>query len=214
MATSTLTKKYKSKKSSSTPKSYSSSKSYAGSKSKSSKSYSNGYTGNFPANYTNGNSSPWSFNPWTANNSSPFPANWTPSGTTNPYLVDSVNRVFEELTRSWETSDNRPWTPRCDFWETATGYTVRCYVPGCTKSDCKIACTSTTVTISGTCSLSSCPTNCNCYCCECQTGSFSRYFTLPVPINTSSVKASCKNGVLTVTCKKSAKSKPTTVKVG
>lgn len=212
MAATTVSKKHKTKKYSPSSKSYSpkshSPKSYSP-KSKSSKSYANSH----PASYTNNNGNPWNYTPWTANNSSPFPTNWSATNP-NPYMVDSVNRVFEELTRSWEANDNRLWTPRCDFWETATSYTIRCYVPGCTKSDCKINCTPTSVTISGTCSLNSCPSNCNCYCCECQTGSFSRYFTLPNHINTSSVKASCKNGVLTVTCKKSAKSKPTSVKVG
>jgi HSP20 family protein len=149
-------------------------------------------------------------------NGTPFVSPISPAtmnGPNNPYLVDSVNRVFEELTRSWD-ADGRPWTPRCDFWETATSYTIRCCVPGCSKSDCKIACTATSITISGCCNMPSCPTNCNCYTCECQTGNFARCFTLPNAINTSSVKASCKNGVLTVTCKKSSQHKPTTVKVG
>ncbi len=183
------------------------------SKSNGSKISSKSSNGHSP-NYANP-SSPWSYNPWTMNNSAPFVAGSTPTtqaGWTNPYLVDSVNRVFEEMTRSWESG--APWTPRCDFWETSTGYTIRCCVPGCTKSDCKIECTTNSITISGNCNLSNCPSDCNCYCCECQTGNFSRYFNFPNPINTDWVKASCKNGVLTVTCRKSSKNKPTTVKVG
>ncbi len=172
----------------------------------------NGHTNGFQSP----TASPWNYNPWTMNNGSPVVGNYNPAtmpGWNYPQMVDSVNRVFEEVTRSWDV-EGRPWTPRCDFWETTTGYTIRCYVPGCTKSDCKIECTTHSITVSGCCNLSSCPTDCNCYCCECQTGNFSRFFNFPNPINTDWVKASCKNGVLTVTCRKSSKNKPTTVKVG
>lgn len=158
----------------------------------------------------------WHYQPYPAGYG-PTASNWAPPpypNYVNPYLADTVNRWFEELTGAWEGTRDRPWTPRCDFWENANGYTIRCYVAGCTEADCKIECTASTMNISGTCDVNPIPTGSRCYTCESQYGPFQRHFTFPNPINPSTVKAVYKNGVLTVTCKMVTSSKPMHVRVG
>lgn len=161
-----------------------------------------------------------------AANPTPYTAGYAPgySGYTptnfaamfsNPNMQEKVNRLFDELVWQVENDmEGRPWTPRCDWWETDTTYTVRAYVPGCTQKDCHISLQGTTLTIYGTTSAKPSPTDSNCYCNECYTGSFQRYFNFPVSVDSKNVKAICKNGVLTVTLQKTGKSMQVPVKIG
>jgi HSP20 family protein len=163
--------------------------------------------------------STWSKSPKSRNGNGHHASAWKPYNTPSwlggnpanmpPYLADTVNRMVEELTTRWDNTDSRPWTPRCDWWETSSGYTMCCYVPGCSKTDCKIECTENSCTISGSCPPPSMPKNATCYSCECQYGNWRRTFNFPYPIQKSSVKAACKNGVLTITCKKLGSTKQT-----
>ena len=132
----------------------------------------------------------------------------------NPNFQEKVNRIFDELVWQVENDlEGRPWTPRCDWWESDRTYTIRAYVPGCTQKDCHISLQGNTLTIHGTTSAKPCPTNANCFSHECYTGSFQRYFNFPAGVDPKRVTAVCRNGVLTVTLQKTTKSKYVPVKV-
>ena len=132
----------------------------------------------------------------------------------DPNMQEKVNRLFDEMVWQVENDmEGRPWTPRCDWWESGRTYTIRAYVPGCTQKDCHISLQGSTLTIYGTTSAKPCPTKSNCFCNECYTGSFQRYFNFPVSVDPKKIKAVCKNGVLTVTLQKTSKSKYVPVKV-
>ncbi|MFH1010842.1 MAG: Hsp20/alpha crystallin family protein [bacterium] len=141
------------------------------------------------------------------------PTNY-PAMFSNPQYQEKVNRIFDELIWQVENdTEGRPWTPRCDWWETGNTYTIRAYVPGCTQKDCHISLQGNTLTIYGTTSAQPLPSKANCYCNECYTGSFQRYFNFPASVDPKRVKAVCRNGVLMVTLYKVAKSTPVPVKV-
>jgi HSP20 family protein len=171
-----------------------------------------------PASYTN--------YPWSGYAASPTPyasgyspgySGYSPTNIpamfSSPQFQEKVNRIFDELVWQVENDmEGRPWTPRCDWWETDHTYTIRAYVPGCTQNDCHLSLQGNTLTIYGTTSAQPCPTNANCYCNECYTGSYQRYFNFPVSVDPKRVKAVCKDGVLTVTLQKVAKSTPVPIK--
>ncbi len=141
------------------------------------------------------------------------PTNW-PAMFSNPQFQEKVNRMFDEFVWQVENDmEGRPWTPRCDWWESDKMYTIRAYVPGCTQKDCHISLQGNTLTIYGTTSAKPCPTSANCYCNECYTGSFQRYFNFPGNVDLKKAKAVCKEGVLTVTLQKTGKSKHVPVKI-
>jgi HSP20 family protein len=95
------------------------------------------------------------------------------------------------------------WTPPVDLHETPRDYVVTAELPGLTSDDVRIDFTDGRLTLSGVRRELEAP--CEQYHrVERGHGSFTRTFQLPLPIDPEGITADLRDGVLTVTCPKSA----------
>jgi HSP20 family protein len=143
---------------------------------------------------------------------------WTP----NRELVgfqDEVNRLFNEL---WAPATTRAllpagWVPAVDVNETDQGYEFQLDLPGIDPANLKIQVTGDQLTIHGERrAVKNGDAKSIAHRVERATGAFERSFTLPTPVETDQVKASYKDGVLTVRLPKaaSAVARQVTIDVG
>jgi len=131
---------------------------------------------------------------------------WTP----NRDLVgfqDEVNRLFNELWAPAATRALLPagWVPAVDVHETDADYEFQLDLPGIDPADVKIQVTGDQLTIHGERrAVKNGDEKTVSHRVERVTGVFERAFTLPTPVEVDQVKASYKDGVLTVRLPKAA----------
>ncbi len=94
------------------------------------------------------------------------------------------------------------FSPKVDISETDTDIKVRAEIPGIDPKDVNIEVTDDSILLSGKIEKSTEEKEENYYRAERSYGQFSREFTLPLKVDTESVSADSKNGVITVTLKK------------
>jgi len=132
-------------------------------------------------------------------------------------LRDEVNRVFDEFFgRGWlswpfETT----WMPAIDVSETDSAVEIRAEVPGIEAKDIDISLVGDTLTIKGEKKEEEKKEGQNYSRIERRYGCFQRAVALPASVDPSKVKATCKNGVLTISLEKQerAKAKAIDIKV-
>lgn len=95
------------------------------------------------------------------------------------------------------------WTPPVDLHETADAYVITAEIPGLAREDLDIQLQDTRVTLSGVRRERRSESD-EYHRIERGHGAFSRTFQLPLPVDPDRVTADLRNGVLTVTCPKSA----------
>jgi len=120
---------------------------------------------------------------------------------------DSVNRIFSE------GAATRPWTPSVDIKETENEITLIADVPGVDQKDLEIKIEDGTLTLKGERKFEEEKKGEGYHRIERGYGSFVRCFSIPDSVDPEKVKASYKNGVLTVHLPKKEVAKPRTVKV-
>lgn len=129
-------------------------------------------------------------------------------------LQDQVNRLFEgSLPRRSDQSALTTWAPAVDIYETENELVLKADLPDVNENDLDIRIESNILTIKGERKFEEKVKEDNYLRVERTYGSFSRSFSLPSTIDSSSVKAEYKNGVLTVGLPKRAESKPRQVKI-
>lgn len=119
---------------------------------------------------------------------------------------DTVNRLLSEPTA-------RPWSPAVDIYETENELLLKADLPGVDMKDIDIQLENGTLTLRGERKFQNESKEGGFHRVERSYGSFARYFTLPETVNTESVKADYKNGVLTVKLPKKEIAKPRQIKV-
>ena len=124
-------------------------------------------------------------------------------------LREAMDRLFDEsfwspfgLLESDRSRGISSFAPRVDISETDTDIKVRADIPGMNPEDINIEVTEDTLALSGSHEKSEEEKGENFYRIERQSGQFSREFVLPSKIDTDSVEAKAKHGVLTITLKK------------
>jgi HSP20 family protein len=95
------------------------------------------------------------------------------------------------------------WVPSVDLHETPNSYVITAELPGLHREDLEIHMHEGRLTLSGVRRQRE-MTSEQYHRVERGHGSFSRTFQLPVPVDTGSITADLHDGVLTVTCPKSA----------
>jgi len=129
-------------------------------------------------------------------------------------LQEQVNRLFEgSLPRRSDQSALTPWAPTVDIYETENELVLKADLPDVNEKDLDIRIESNTLTIKGERKLEEKVKEDNYLRVERTYGSFSRSFSLPSTVDSGSIKADYKNGVLTVELPKRAESKPRQVKI-
>jgi HSP20 family protein len=130
-------------------------------------------------------------------------------------LQDQVNRLFEAplAGRRAENSNLTAWAPAVDIYETENELVIKADLPDINERDLDVRVENNMLTIRGERKFEQKVKEDNYLRIERTYGSFSRSFSLPTTVNTESIHAEYKNGVLTVQLPKRAESKPRQVKV-
>jgi HSP20 family protein len=129
-------------------------------------------------------------------------------------LQEQVNRLFEgSLPRRSDQSALTTWAPAVDIYETENELVLKADLPDVNEKDLDIRIESNILTIKGERRFEEKVKEDNYLRVERTYGSFSRSFSLPSTVDSGSIKADYKNGVLTVELPKRAESKPRQVKI-
>lgn len=127
---------------------------------------------------------------------------------------DQLNRIVESsLKGSPDNSALTTWAPAVDIYETENDLVLKADLPEVAENDIDIRVENNMLTIRGERKLEESVKEDNYLRVERAYGSFSRGFSLPTTVDTESIKANYKNGVLTVELPKRAESKPKQVKI-
>ncbi|MFZ0739202.1 MAG: Hsp20/alpha crystallin family protein [Candidatus Acidiferrales bacterium] len=129
-------------------------------------------------------------------------------------LQEQVNRLFEStLPDRGSESTLTTWAPAVDIYETENELVLKADLPDINEKDLDIRVENNMLTIRGERKFEQSVKEDNYLRVERAYGAFSRSFSLPNTVNTESIHAEYKNGVLTVNLPKRAESKPKQVKV-
>ncbi len=131
-------------------------------------------------------------------------------------LHNEMGRVFGDLFGSREggtDSEEHTWMPVVDVSETETNFEIRAELPGVSENDVKVSVTDNRLTINGEKRHEEKTEGKNYHRAERWYGRFQRSFTLPRHVETASIKAGFKNGILTLTIPKAEIAKPTEVPI-
>jgi HSP20 family protein len=127
---------------------------------------------------------------------------------------EQVNRLFD--TSFMANADNSAlnrWAPAVDIYETENELVIKADLPNVAEKDIDVRVENNLLTIRGERKFEKSVKEENYLRVERAYGSFSRSFSLPHTVNTETIQAAYKDGVLTVELPKRAESKPKQVKI-
>ena len=132
-------------------------------------------------------------------------------------LQDRINRIFSEsFGRSRDIDDEvslYDWRPPVDIYETADGIVLKIELPGVNKEDVSVEVKDNVLTLKGERLLDPEIKDEHYYRKERSFGKFNRSFSLQESIKPDSIKASFKDGVLTVEVPRAEEEKPKQITV-
>jgi len=123
------------------------------------------------------------------------------------FFEDAVTRLMSEPRAS------RPWSPAVDIVETENELVVKADLPDVKTEDITVHVENQTLTIKGERKFEKDENSRGYHRIERSYGNFVRSFAVPSTVDTESVQADYKNGVLTVKLAKKAAAKPRQIKV-
>jgi HSP20 family protein len=123
-------------------------------------------------------------------------------------LRDEINRLFESPASNGNSDAFNAWAPALDLFEDKESLVLRAEVPGLKKEDIDISLHENTITISGERRNEKKYEGSETSREERVFGRFTRSLQLPKQVDASKVKASYKDGILTVTLQKAEEAKP------
>jgi HSP20 family protein len=126
-----------------------------------------------------------------------------------------MDRVLERFFGE-PSAGERPagmWTPRTNVTETKDSLTITAELPGLEAKDVDVALSGDMLTIKGEKKQEKEEKDEYHHMVERSYGAFSRMVRLPAPVTADKIKASFKNGVLTVTLPKTEEAKPKAIPV-
>ena len=136
---------------------------------------------------------------------------WNPTGsflTTRDPFARMLDSFFGEGLYPSEDVSNRTWMPSVNIRETEQAFFVEAELPGLTKKDIDITLENNMLKLSGERRFEKDTNEESYHRVERSYGSFLRTFSLPSQVNAESVKASFKDGVLTIEVPKAEEAKP------
>jgi HSP20 family protein len=129
-------------------------------------------------------------------------------------LQDQINRLFDgTFDRSPEEGNLTTWAPAVDIFETEHNLVVKADLPDVKPEELDIRVENNILTICGERKFEKKVNENNYLRVERSYGSFSRSFSLSNTMNTESIQAEYKNGVLTLNIPKREEAKPKQIKV-
>jgi len=125
-----------------------------------------------------------------------------------------MNRLFDNFFGySTNSGMERLWSPVADMYETKNDVVVSAELPGVSEKDIRVSVTGDLLTIQGERQGNSEVEDGGHYRRERWFGKFERTLSLPVPVETNQVKATYRDGVLTVKLPKVEEIKPKEIKI-
>jgi len=127
-----------------------------------------------------------------------------------------MNRVFDDFfkpTRYREDGSAWDWMPAVDVAELDDRYEIRAEVPGLSEKDVHVSVTDNVLTLKGEKKHQHEEKSQKYHRVERSYGSFERSFTLPSTLKVEDIKATFKNGILTVHVPKSEAVKPKEIQI-
>jgi HSP20 family protein len=139
---------------------------------------------------------------------------WGPIGQLTS-VRDELNRLFSstfgELGRPSDLFGM--WTPALDLYEGKNEFVVRAELPGMKKEEIEIALHEGALSVSGERKIEELPEESEPHRRERFFGRFQRTLELPKPVKAQDVKATYKDGILTITLPKTEEAKPRQIEV-
>jgi HSP20 family protein len=147
----------------------------------------------------------------------PFPQALDPSRDVMD-IQTQMNRLFDNFFgqpgQPWQPGMvERAWTPPVDMYETKNEVVVAVDLPGVNEKDIRLSITGDLLTIQGERQWSDQTREAGHYRQERWFGKFERALSLPIPVETGQVKATYRDGVLTVKLPKTEGVKPKEIKI-
>ena len=128
-------------------------------------------------------------------------------------LRDEINRLFESPVENGSSHVFNTWAPALDVFEDNDNLIVQAELPGMKKEDIEISLHDNAVTISGERKNEKKYENGKTSREERFFGRFTRSITMPKHVDGSRVKATYKDGLLTVTLPKAEEAKPRQIQI-
>ena len=131
-------------------------------------------------------------------------------------LHNEMRRIFGDLFVPHEgkmDTEETSWMPTVDISETENGYEIRAELPGVSEDDVNVSVTDNVLTVKGEKRQEEETEGKDYHRVERRYGSFQRSFTLPRHIETDTIKAGFKDGVLTLGIPKAEVAKPTEIPI-
>ena len=126
-----------------------------------------------------------------------------------------MNRLFDGFLGQPTSSEKveRVWAPTADMLETKHEFVVTAELPGLNEKDIQLSLADDVLTIKGERQWTGEPEEGSRYRRERWFGKFARAFSLPAPVDAGQVKATYRDGVLTVKLPKAEENKPKEIKI-
>ena len=133
-------------------------------------------------------------------------------------IQGEMNRLFDSFfgrpsQQQSGTGMERVWAPAVDMHETKDDLVVTAELPGVSEKDIHLSITGDVLTLKGERNWNQDMKQDNCHRVERWFGRFERNLPLPMPVQADKVKASYRDGVLTVTLPKAEEIKPKEIKI-
>jgi HSP20 family protein len=143
---------------------------------------------------------------------SPEVSTWSPFNRLAS-LHDELNRLFDFSLPSRDSGLFSGWSPSLDLHDEKDAFVVNVELPGMKKEDIGISLHDGTLSISGERKNEHETKEGQSFRSERYFGKFQRSVTLPASVDSKGVKASYKDGILTVTLPKAEEAKPRQIEV-
>jgi len=130
-------------------------------------------------------------------------------------IQSEVNRLFDTFFghSPQGPSFERTWAPAADMYETKDELVIRVDLPGMSEKDVQVSITGDLLSLKGQRSDSETVKSEQYFRAERWTGRVERMFQLPIPVQADHVRASYREGVLTVTLPKVEAVRPKEIKI-
>jgi HSP20 family protein len=127
-------------------------------------------------------------------------------------LQSEMHRMFDGFFGRSLPGLDRVWAPAVDVFETKDDLVVTVELPGLSEKDIHLSITGDVLTIKGERGMASTSPE-NAYRSERWYGKFERSLSLPIPVQADKVKATYRDGVLTINLPKAEELKPKAIKI-
>jgi HSP20 family protein len=128
-------------------------------------------------------------------------------------IQTQMNRLFDNFLGQPSGVMERAWAPAVDMYETKDAVVVSVEIPGLNEKDIHLSITGDLLTIQGERQWTDEARNASHYRQERWFGKFERALQLPIPVESGQIKATYRDGVLTVKLPKSEGVRPKEIRI-